>query len=381
MKLVFASDSFKGTLSSARICELLEEAALAAWPDAQCVCLPMADGGEGTLDAIARVRAGERTMVSTHDGLMRPLVCPVFTCGDEAFVETAASCGLTLLDPLMHDPLVTTSFGVGECIRHALDMGCTRVTVGLGGSCTNDGGLGMLRALGVRFLGAAGKELDGCGADLEHVAAIDDRGLDPRIRHTAFTIMSDVTNPLYGPNGATYVFGRQKGADDKALAQLEAGMQRFADVICGVRPGIDFDTPGYGAAGGLGMALAVFLNARMESGIETLLQWFDFDALIAGADAVITGEGQLDEQSLQGKVISGVVSHAKAAGVPVVALCGRVALDDEALQRAGLAHVIDTSAGQTLEHALAHAEENYRQAARQLFGRFYTLLDETGKSK
>ena len=130
MKLVFASDSFKGTLSSTRICELLEQAALAAWPGAQCVCLPMADGGEGTLDAIARVRAGERTMVSTHDGLMRPLVCPVFTCGDEAFVETAASCGLTLLDPPMRNPLATTSLGVGECIRHALDMGCTLIEAG-----------------------------------------------------------------------------------------------------------------------------------------------------------------------------------------------------------------------------------------------------------
>ena len=367
MKIVFASDSFKGSLSSERICALLEEAAAESLPSAECVSLRMADGGEGTLDAISSVRPGEVLSLYVHDGLMRPLRSGVYLCDDEAFVEAAATCGLALLKPEECNPLDTTSYGVGECIGHALHHGCTRIAVGLGGSCTNDGGMGCLRALGMRFYDKAGQELMGRGADLADVASIDESGLFPQVREASFTIMSDVTNPLLGPNGATHVFARQKGATDKTITQLEAGMNAFADVVAKTHPSVDFATPGYGAAGGLGMALSVFLGARVNSGIETLLAAVDFDALIADADLVVTGEGQLDGQSLRGKVISGVSDHAKRAGVPVAAICGRVSLAGEQLRALGLKCIIEAGAGQTIEQAMNNAEENYRRAARELF--------------
>ena len=369
MKFVFASDSFKGTLSSGCIAQLLEEAALRAFPSADCVSLLIADGGEGTLDAIAAVSEGELVCVDAHDGLMRPRPSVIFVRGDEACVEAASSCGLALLAENERNPLLTTSYGVGECIRHALDRGCDRIAVGLGGSCTNDGGMGCLRALGIRFLDARGRELEGRGADLAEVAAIDESGLHPRVHTTDFSIMSDVNNPLLGPNGATYVFGPQKGATDEMLRQLEFGMDRYAQAISKTHPEIDFDTAGFGAAGGLGMALSVFLGARMESGIEALLRWTSFDEIIDGADLVITGEGRLDGQSLQGKAIGGVAAHAHEKGVPVALVCGTTTLDDDRLNSLGIAHVIETAEGQDLAYAMAHAEENYARAARHLFER------------
>ncbi|MBR0404123.1 MAG: glycerate kinase [Eggerthellaceae bacterium] len=367
MKLVFASDSFKGTLSSARIGELLVEAAQQELPGAECVVFQIADGGEGTLDAIRASREGERITFSAHDGLMRPVEGEVFSCDGKAFVEGASTCGLTLLESEERDPLKTTSYGVGECIRHALDTGCGEVVVGLGGSCTNDGGMGCLRALGIKFFDADGHELLGCGADLVEVARIDERGLHPLVKSTAFTIMGDVDNPLLGPNGATRIFGRQKGADDAALDKLESGMASFAKVIEAAHPGTDFDTPGFGAAGGLGMALSVFLGARMQSGIEELLSAVGFDEAIEGADLVVTGEGKLDGQSLRGKAVSGIAAHAKRAGVPVAALCGTVALEGCDLRNLDLSYVIDISEGQPLDYALAHAEQNYLQSAKSLF--------------
>lgn len=367
MKFVFASDSFKGSLTSGEICTLLARAARAAFPAAECVPLLIADGGEGTLDAIAEVVDGERVSVEAHDGLMRPLVCDVLASGSEAFVESAASCGLAKLSPGERNPLAASSYGVGECIRYALDAGYGSITVGLGGSCTNDGGTGCLRALGVRFLDARGAELSGSGAELARIARIDESDLHPAVARTRFTIMGDVANPLLGPNGATYVFGRQKGADDAAAAQLEAGMERYAEAVSAVHPEADFNTPGFGAAGGLGMALAVFLGASIRPGIEELLRWLDFDTLIQGADLVVTGEGRVDGQSVQGKAIDGIARHARDAGVPVALVCGTNALDEERLRSLGISRIVEIAAGQETEYALAHARRNYARAARSLF--------------
>lgn len=368
MKFVFASDSFKGTLSSARICQLLEQAVRESFPTAECVSLPIADGGEGTLDAIASVKSGQRVRINSHDGLMRPIECDVFVSGDSAFVEAAQPCGLALLDEDERNPLATSSYGAGECIAHALDAGCKRITIGLGGSCTNDGGMGCLRALGARFFDRQGNELPGRGADLAQTSNIDISALRQRIADAQFSIMGDVRNPLLGPNGATYVFGPQKGADTTMLEQLESGMRTYANAVQhAVADSIDFSTPGYGAAGGLGMALCVFLNAEMTSGIETLLQWIDFDELVADADLVITGEGCLDSQSLEGKVIDGIVSHASRQDVPVAAICGSIELDGAKMRSIGLATVLETSSGTPVEYAIAHAEETYLNTARRLF--------------
>lgn len=367
MKLVFASDSFKGTLSSARIAELLEKAAQTTFPEAQCVSCPIADGGEGTIDAIARTRQGKRMSLPAHDGLMRSIEGEVFVCDGTAFIEAASTCGLTLLEYSERNPLATTSYGLGECIRFSLDQGCETIVIGLGGSCTNDGGMGCLRALGVQFFDAAGFELPGYGADLSAVARIDEHGLHPRAQTASISILSDVDNPLLGPCGATYVFGRQKGADDAGIEALEAGMEHFAQVITETHPIVDFSSAGYGAAGGLGMALSVFLKATIRPGIAELLNLMDFDTLIAEADLVVTGEGKLDEQSLHGKAISGVATRAKKAGIPVAAICGTVALDSNGLQELDLFRVVDASEGQDIDSAMEHAEENYLKAAEKLF--------------
>ncbi|MBP3866832.1 MAG: glycerate kinase, partial [Eggerthellaceae bacterium] len=231
MKFVFASDSFKGTLSSARICQLLEQAVRESFPTAECVSLPIADGGEGTLDAIASVKSGQRVRINSHDGLMRSIECDVFVSGDSAFVEAAQPCGLALLDEDERNPLATSSYGVGECIAHVLDAGCKRITIGLGGSCTNDGGMGCLRALGARFFDRQDNELPGRGADLAQTSNIDISALRQRIADAQFSIMGDVRNPLLGPNGATYVFGPQKGADTTMLEQLESGMRTYANAV------------------------------------------------------------------------------------------------------------------------------------------------------
>lgn len=370
MKFVFASDSFKGSLSSERIGALLCEAAREACPDAECVTLLLADGGEGTLDAIARVRPGSRVSFRAHDALMRPMQGRIFVgngATPEAFVETAQTCGLALLRQEERNPLATSSYGIGESIRRALDAGAGKITVGLGGSSTNDAGMGCMRALGARFLDARGRELAGCGADLGLVDRILLEGLDERLRDAQLTLMCDVSNPLLGPSGATRVFGGQKGADATMLDRLEAGMSRYAQTLARVFPDVVLHTPGYGAAGGLGMALAVFLGARVESGIEAMLRWTDFDRIIADADVVVTGEGQMDDQSLHGKAVSGVLAHARRQGIPVAAICGRLAGDRDALLGLGFSHVLESGAGQELDYAMAHAEENYARAARQLF--------------
>ena len=367
MKLVFASDSFKGSLTSAEIAGLLERVAQEMLPDAECVSCPIADGGEGTIDAIASGCAGARIGVPAHDGLMRNVEGEVLLCEDgKAFVEVASTCGLTLLGQAERNPLATTSYGVGECIRFALDKGFGSVFVALGGSCTNDGGMGCLRALGVRFFDAAGCELHGFGRDLAAVARIDVSGLHPQVEHAEFTILGDVDNPLLGPQGATWTFGRQKGADDSRLEQLEAGMAHYAEVIASVFPDARFDVPGFGAAGGLGMALAVFLGARIRSGVEAVLDLVGFDSVAEGATLVVTGEGKLDGQSLRGKAMSGVIAHSKRLGVPVAAICGQVALEDRDLHRMGLRCAVSASAGQPLERAMANAEQNYLAAARRL---------------
>ena len=367
MKLVFASDSLKGTLTSAQANALLETAAREALPAAVCVSFPMADGGEGTLDAVRGARTGEGVSLYVHDGLFRRTRSEVFISGEEGFVETAATCGLAKLGAAKRDPLRATSYGVGECMSHAVYHGCTQVYVGLGGSCTNDGGMGCLRALGVRFFDACGNELAGCGADLLKVARIDEDGLLPKVRDAAFTALCDVTNPLLGQNGATNVFGRQKGADGDALERLEAGMRNFADVIARTHPGVDFDTPGFGAAGGLGMALSVFLGAQVSSGIETLLQWTGIDAALAGADLVVTGEGRLDGQSAQGKVVSGIVAHARRERVPVAVVCGTSALDERTWRELGIDYVVEAGTDPEAPIDLSHTRESYLQAARRLF--------------
>ena len=368
MKLLFASDSFKGSLDSARTAVLLERAAHAVFGACSVRRVVMADGGEGTVDAVLAASRGERVTARVHDPLLRTIEADYGMTDGTAIIETAAASGLTLLQTEERDPLRTTTFGTGELIRDALAHGARRICVAIGGSATNDGGMGCMRALGVRFLDETGRELSGCGADLARVARIDLTGLDEHLRATPLTVMCDVDNPLCGARGATRVFGAQKGATAAMLDELEAGMQNYRRVILRTL-GVDCDAiPGAGAAGGLGAALRVFLGAELRSGAQTVLDLARFDELLEGADLVVTGEGCADGQSCCGKVICAVGERAMRRGVPVLALCGSLGEGCEALFDHGVTSLMTTvDAPMPLDEAMARAEELYERAAVRMF--------------
>ena len=307
MKFLFASDSFKGTLSSEQIITLLDAAAKNVFPDCETMGIPVADGGEGTIDAVISVLHGSIHEVDVHGPLMEEVVSRYGETGNgAAVIEMAAASGLPMVPVDKRDPRVTTTYGTGELIKTALDRGCRDITIAIGGSATNDGGMGAMRALGIRFLDENGEALSGCGNDLARVADIDISGLHSAVKDARFTIMCDVNNPLTGPDGATYTFGKQKGGSPEILDELEQGMIHYAALIR-EKMGTDVDQiPGSGAAGGLGAAFCVFLKAEMKSGIETVLDLIHFDELLEGVDLVITGEGRIDWQSAFGKVPSGI---------------------------------------------------------------------------
>ena len=369
MKLIFASDSFKGSLTSLQTAGLLTKAAHEVFGICECICVPVADGGEGTADAVIAALNGRIVRAESHDPLMNRIGAAYGIAGDTAVIETAQASGLTLVPAALRDPMHTTTYGTGELILDALDQGCRRLCIAVGGSATNDGGMGCMRALGMRFLDQNGNELSGCGKDLAHVAAIDAGGLDRRLSDIAFTVLCDVKNPLCGATGATYTFAAQKGASRETIERLESGMQNYRDVIRR-RFGADCDTPGCGAAGGLGAALKVFLNAEMQSGIETVLELIGFDGMLEGADLVVTGEGRADSQSCCGKVMQGVGLHAKAKGIPVIGLCGSLGEGAEELLQYGVTELVSVSdQNVSIEEATKNAEAFYYNAAVRLFRR------------
>lgn len=297
MKLLFASDSFKGTLSSQQIIRLLKASAEKIFPGCETVGVPIADGGEGTVEAVITVTGGKYRQVKVHGPLMEETTASygVFH-GDRAVIEMAAASGLPMVPVEKRNPLETTTYGTGELIRDALEQGYRKIAVAIGGSATNDGGMGAMRALGVRFLDQEGRTLEGRGRDLEKVDKIDVSGLHPAVSEAEITVMCDVNNPLTGPDGATYTFGKQKGGTPDILDRLEAGMKQYAGVMR--RNGMDVEQmAGAGAAGGLGAALCGYLHANLKSGIETVLDLMDFDSLLEGTDLVVTGEGRMDWQS------------------------------------------------------------------------------------
>lgn len=368
MKLIFASDSFKGSLSSRRTSELLTKAAHEVFGDCECIGVPVADGGEGTVDAVIDALNGEKVTATVHDPLMNRIQTSYGIAGGRAIIEMAAASGLTLVPEDKRDPMNTTTYGTGELILDALDRGCRELYIAIGGSATNDGGMGCMRALGARFLDKDGNEADVCGKNLAEVSRADLSRLDNRLSDASVTVLCDVKNPLCGENGATNTFAKQKGATPQAMELLEKGMQNFRDVIM-KQFGVDCDTvEGAGAAGGLGAALRVFLNAKMRSGIETVLNLIEFDGVLSGADLVITGEGRADKQSVCGKVMQGVGLHAKAKGVPVIGLCGSFGEGAEELLNSGVTKLIALSdSAESIEDAIANAERYYYETAVSMF--------------
>ena len=370
LSLVFASDSFKGSLTSADTARLLAIAAARRLPGSTWKVVPMADGGEGTVDALVAACGGEVVRRQVSGPLGEPVEAGyALLPGGRAVVEMAAAAGLPLVPAERRDPRITSTYGVGELVRDALGRGCRDITVALGGSATNDGGMGMMSALGVRFLDASGRELPGCGASLAAVASIDAGGLDARVAEAVFTAMCDVDNPLTGPGGATFTFGPQKCGPlvtDAVLDELESGMESYARVLaeaCGCEVGAE---PGAGAAGGLGAACLAFLHASLKPGIECVLDLVGFDRLLEDADLVVTGEGRLDTQTAHGKVASGIAAACSRHGVPCIAIVGGIASD--ACEIPGLGAVVPIAPGPcTLDDCVADAERLYLQAADRAF--------------
>ena len=369
MKLVFASDSFKGTLSSEQTVELLTKAAHEVFGPCETFGVPVADGGEGTTDAVILARKGQKVYEEVHGPLMETVKAYYGRLSDkEAILEMAQASGLPMVPEELRNPLNTTTYGTGELVKAALDAGYTDISIAIGGSATNDGGMGFASALGVRFFDADGNVLEGKGSELEKVAHIDVSGLDERAKSAHFTVMCDVTNPLCGKDGATFTFGKQKGGTPEILERLEKGMCNYRDVII-KEFGINLDdTPGTGAAGGLGAALKIYLNAEMKSGIETVLDLIDFDSILNGVDLVVTGEGRTDWQSCFGKVMQGVGDRAKKYDIPVTALCGGLGKGYDQIYEHGIDSIMTTvDSPMPLAKALEKAEELYYKGAIRMF--------------
>ena len=367
-KLVIIPDSFKGTLSSARICELVSGCARRIFPGCEVRSIPVADGGEGSVDAFLAAVGGERVSLEVTGPWFER--CESFygllDGGGTAVIEMAAAAGLPMVGE-RRDPGATTTFGVGELLLDAARRGAKRIILGLGGSATNDGGCGAAAAAGVRFYNAAGESLVRTGGTLGDIARIDASGLDGALRALEITAMCDIDNPMTGPNGAAYVFGPQKGADPAMVESLDAGLRHLAELL---RRDVHADVeklPGAGAAGAMGAGMAALFGARLRAGIETVLDVVGFDEAIADADAVITGEGKLDSQSLGGKVVIGVARRAAAQSKRVIALVGGADYGAEAAWAEGVTAVFAINRlPQDFELLKPHSEENLVFAAENI---------------
>ena len=383
MRLLFASDSFKGSLTSQQTAELLEKAASEVFGRVECSSVPVADGGEGTIDAVIAAENGVKIETEVYSPLFERMKACYGKLDDRrAVIEMAAASGLPLLQLNQRNPLFTTTYGTGELIRDALDRGFRDISIAIGGSATNDGGMGCARALGVRFLDSEGNELQGTGADLALVDSIDVSGIDPRIRESKITVMCDVTNPLTGPDGATYTFGAQKGATPEMQDALEAGMVNYKNVI--IRQfGIDPDKiQGSGAAGGLGTALMVFFKGEMKSGIDTVLDLIGFDSRLEGVDLVVTGEGRTDWQSCFGKVMQGVGERSRAKGVAAVGLSGSLGMNADQIFEHGIESLITSvDSPMQIDEAISRAQELYYLAAVRMFRFIRTGMNIAEKNR
>lgn len=373
-KVILAIDSFKGCLSSKEAETAAAQGIRHVFPTCETICLPVADGGEGMQRVLTEALNGQEIRLSAHDPLMQMRQTAYGLSGDgtTAFIEMAAISGLPLVPLRQRNPSLTTTYGTGELIKDALNRGCRRFVIGLGGSATNDAGLGMLQALGFRFRDRYGNELGKaqpmCGQLLSEIAFIESSTALPALREARFTAACDVCNPFFGPEGAAYVFAPQKGADPEMVAALDKGLQHLAQVIRQTT-GRDIATlPGAGAAGGMGGTLSALLNAELKPGIDLLLDLTDFDKLIEGADLIITGEGKSDRQTVMGKVPSGILKRARRQDIPVILVSGSIE-DADILNQAGFRAAFSiTPAPMSLEEAMrpSTACQNIMQTVEQI---------------
>lgn len=366
MKIVIAPQGFKGNLSALQVARAIDTGIKRVVPSAITIMKPMADGGEGTVQALVDATGGEIMATEVSDPLGRCVIAHWGLLSDKVtgVIEMAAASGLPLVPHEKRNPLLTTTYGTGELILAALESGCRKLIIGIGGSATNDGGAGMAQALGVRLLDSKGTTLPFGGAALAKLEHIDITTLDPRLADCDVLLACDVNNPLCGAQGASAVYGPQKGATAEMVAQLDAALAHYADVIQRDL-GIDVrDVPGAGAAGGLGMGLIVFLNAKLIPGIDVVIQATGLVEHLKDADLVFTGEGRIDSQTAFGKVPTGVAEKAKEFGLPVIAIAGDIADDYRVVYQHGIDAVLSTAPGPiSLSQSMAEAERLIADAA------------------
>lgn len=369
MKIVLAPDSFKESLSALQVAESIERGFKQVLPNAEYVKVPMADGGEGTVQSLVDATGG-RIIKKTVTGPLGEAAEAFFgILGNEksAVIEMAAASGLHLVPATKRNPLLTTTRGTGELIAAALEYNVNHIIIGIGGSATNDGGAGMAKALGARFLNSNGQEIAEGGGALSDLAAIDLSSLDSRLAHVKIEVACDVDNPLIGPKGASAIFGPQKGATPEIVNQLNENLAHYAEIIekdLGVKIA---DVPGAGAAGGLGGGLLAFMQAELSRGVDIVMEAAKLSDIIAGADLVITGEGKIDGQTIFGKTPIGVAKTAKKHGVPVIGIAGNVAGDSDAVHEYGIDAIFSIVPGAvSLQEAFLHADKFVERTARNI---------------
>ena len=359
-RFILVPDSFKGSLTSSEICATMSNALLSQFPDAEIISIPVADGGEGTVDAFLAACGGEKVYLMVKGPFMEDLrsFYGLIEGGRTAVIEMAACAGLPLVGTNLQ-PDRTTTYGVGQLIADALHRGCQRIIVGLGGSATNDLGTGCAAALGMHFLDAEGQVFIPVGGTLDRIVHIDRSSMLPALQQAEIITMCDIDNPLYGLNGAAHVFSPQKGADPAMVQELDRKLRTAAETIRR-ELGLDISNlPGAGAAGGMGGGMVAFLGSKLSMGIEVLLDLVDFDHLLTGTDLVFTGEGRIDAQSLRGKVVIGVARRASRAGVPVIAVVGAIGDNIERAYKEGVTAIFNINREpMPFAEAKAHAKDN-----------------------
>jgi len=369
MKIVIAPDSYKESLSAQQVAMQIEQGFSEIFPEAEYVRLPVADGGEGTVEAMVAATKGKMVRLNVTGPLGKEVEAFYGLSGDDscAYIEMAAASGLELVPVAQRNPLITTSYGTGELIRSALDKGVEHFIIGIGGSATNDGGAGMVQALGAKLLDKEGRQIGFGGEKLADLSKIELGELDPRLKNCRFEVACDVTNPLLGEQGASAVFGPQKGATPELVNQLDRALAHYAEII---RRDLDIDVltiPGGGAAGGMGAALHAFCQAELRRGIEIVTEALGLDELVKDATLVITGEGRIDSQTIHGKVPIGVAKVAKRYNKPVIGIAGSLTKDVAVVHQHGLDAVFSVIYSVcTLDDALASAADNVRMTARNI---------------
>ncbi len=365
-KCILVPDSFKGTMSSVTVSEIMGESIRRHFPRCKIIAIPVADGGEGTVECFLRVLGGEKVYTPVKDPFMKEIDSFYGISGNVAIIEVAAAVGLPLAMGRMN-PMSATTYGVGQLIKDAIEKGCRKIILGLGGSCTNDAGAGMAAALGTRFIDARGCELIPAGGTLSQVAEIDISETKKLMRGIEIVAMCDIDNPMYGENGAAYVFAPQKGADKETVVALDAQLRSFAEVIQRSL-GVDVSSvKGAGAAGAMGAGVYALLGGKLKQGIDTVLDLAAFDQLLEGCDWVFTGEGKLDSQSLSGKVVIGVSARAKRKNVPVIAVVGTKEGDLEQVFEKGVTRVYETNKGRKgFSDIQEHCREDLRETMEEI---------------